>query len=349
MVQSREAAVLNTYRYLRLATIPLLLMLLISAGLESLRGEPCLLGSISAYYYTPARGAFIGGLFAVGACLIVYKGNDPLEDVLLDFSGFMAFVVALVPTVADRSCGDKYPAQNLDGTADAIRNNVMTLLVVTVLAVAAKWWLVRRDRRRGAEVPIPFEVVPVEGSTAGGPGDPKPVPAVAPDTTAVRWARPISKGCLVVLFVELGLFVLLPDLFNEISHSVAAVTMVIGVIGVMIANARGFARVEHEVDEPAIRTWVNRYSIVAATMVGLIGLAVVTHVTGITNDHTIFIVELVVIVSFLVFWGMQTAELWDYPTRRDKVVAEGTGERVTMTPFERFTPPTSRHPGKPGP
>ena len=148
MRQSHEAAVLNTYRYLRLATIPLLLMLLISVALESLRGTPCLLGSISAYYYTPARGAFIGGLFAVGACLIVYKGNDPLEDVLLDFSGFMAFVVALVPTIVDTSCGAKYPTQNLDLTAEAVRNNITTLLIATALAVAARWWLVRRDRRR---------------------------------------------------------------------------------------------------------------------------------------------------------------------------------------------------------
>ena len=40
MTRSHEAAVLNTYRYLRLATIPLLLTLLIAVGLETFRGEP---------------------------------------------------------------------------------------------------------------------------------------------------------------------------------------------------------------------------------------------------------------------------------------------------------------------
>ena len=47
------------------------------------------------------RGAFVFSLAALGACLIAYKGNDAVEDVLLNFAGFMAFVVALVPTTVD--------------------------------------------------------------------------------------------------------------------------------------------------------------------------------------------------------------------------------------------------------
>ncbi len=338
MLEPRETAILNTYRYLRLATFPLLLTLLIAVALESVRGQPCLLGSISAYFHTPARGAFIGGLFAVGACLIVYKGNDPLEDVLLDFSGFMAFVVALVPTVVDRSCGAKYPAQTLDLTAEAVRNNITTLLIATALAAGAKWWLVRKDRRRqpaADDLELPME--------------PDIHAAPLPDGAVVQWARWASRGCLVILGVELGLFVFLPNVFKDVSHGVAAVTMVAGVIGVMIANARGLARVQHGPHEPGMRKWVNGYSLVATTMVVLIGLAAVAHIAGITSGHTILIVEVVVIVCFLAFWAIQTAELWDYPTRQHKAAAEAAGEHPAIVPFGRSPGSESRGQRAPGP
>jgi len=339
MRQSHEAVVLNTYRYLRLATIPLLLMLLIAVALESLRGEPCLLGSISAYYHTPARGAFIGGLFAVGACLIVYKGNDPLEDVLLDFSGFMAFVVALVPTTVDSSCGTKYPTQNLDLTAEAVRNNITTLLIATALAVAAKWWLVRRDRRRAQrtdELELPMQ--------------PDPQSAPAPNGTVLRWAQLASWVCLGILVIELGLFLFWPDTFKDVSHGVAAVTMVLGVIGVMVANALGLSRLEDGADRPEVRRWVIRYGTVAAVMVILLGATVVAHLAGVAQDYLVLILEVVVILTFLVFWGMQTAELWDYPTREDKVIEEGyTHSATKVIPFERFSPSDSASRGAPGP
>ena len=331
MRQSHEAVVLNTYRYLRLATIPLLLMLLIAVALESVRGEPCLLGSISAYYHTPARGAFIGGLFAVGACLIVYKGNDPLEDVLLDFSGFMALVVALVPTTVDGSCGTKYPTQNLDLTAEAVRNNITTLLIATVLAVAAKGWLVRRDRRRAQrtdELELPMQPDPEASTTQNG--------------AVLRWARLASWVCLAILVIELGLFLFWPDTFKQVSHGVAAVTMVLGVIGVMVANALGLNRLNGGADQPEVRTWVVRYGTVAAVMVVLLGATVVAHLAGIAQNYLILILEVVVILNFLVFWGMQTAELWDHPTREDKLIEEGYAKAAThIIPFERFSPPRS--------
>ncbi|GAA6527136.1 hypothetical protein [Intrasporangium sp. DVR] len=344
MRQSHEAAVLNTYRYLRLATIPLLLTLLIAVALETFRGEPCLLGSISAYYHTPARGAFIGGLFAVGACLIVYKGNDPLEDVLLDFSGFMAFVVALVPTVVDTGCGSKYPVQNLDLTAAAVRNNITTLLIATALAVLAKWFLVRRDRRRATSAQKDLEL-PMQ------PADEAPTPL---NGQVAQWARRASWICLVILAVELGLFLFWPDTFKDVSHGVAAITMVLGVIGVMIANARGLSQAEQESDElrsaptppggrepeQGPRAWVNRYSLVAAVMVALIGVTVVLHLVGLTGDYVILILEVVVILSFLVFWGLQTAELWDHPTREDKMIEERHAKAAPkVIPFERFAAP----------
>ena len=79
MSEAHEGNVLATNRSLRLAMIPLLLILAVSTALETTRGEVCVLGSVSAYFHTPVRGAFVAGLAGLGACLITYKGNDRLE------------------------------------------------------------------------------------------------------------------------------------------------------------------------------------------------------------------------------------------------------------------------------
>jgi hypothetical protein len=85
-----------------------------------------------------------------------------------------------------------------------------------------------------------------------------------------------------------------------------------------------------------------RYSIVAAVMVILLGATVVAHLAGIAQNYLILILEVVVILTFLVFWGLQTAELWDHPTREDKMIDEGYAQSAThIIPFERFSPPRS--------
>ena len=119
MAPGRTRDVVFTYRYLRGAMIALLLMLLLSVGYQWWweTDHSCWLGSISAYYYTPARTVFVGSLCALGASLIAYKGHSPEEDVLLNFSGFMAFVVAMVPTVPDGRCGpNAYTQSPADGS-----------------------------------------------------------------------------------------------------------------------------------------------------------------------------------------------------------------------------------------
>ena len=48
----------------------------------------------------------------------------------------MAFLVALVPTTVDTKCGTKYADVVADAnTADAVRNNVLTLLLASLIGV----------------------------------------------------------------------------------------------------------------------------------------------------------------------------------------------------------------------
>lgn len=54
--------------------------------------------SLSAFYYTPARGLFVGTLVAIGVALVAYRGYTRGENWLLNAAGVLAIVVGLFPT-----------------------------------------------------------------------------------------------------------------------------------------------------------------------------------------------------------------------------------------------------------
>ncbi|MGH3366230.1 MAG: hypothetical protein ACRDOY_03415 [Nocardioidaceae bacterium] len=94
-----DFAARKTYRYLRVAVVAMAVLLGVSVGFEIVfgpRGD--ILDSISAYYYTPVRGVFVGALLAVGLGLVAIKGREGPEDLMLNLAGMLAPLVALVPT-----------------------------------------------------------------------------------------------------------------------------------------------------------------------------------------------------------------------------------------------------------
>ena len=127
---------IRSYRYLRLAIVVMVLSLGASVVIE--RGDAaCWQGSISAYFYTPARSMFVGALVAIGVCLIAIVGRTPWEDMFLNIAGMLAVVVALVPTsLADRLCAvtvkTKVPAE-VDAS---INNNILAVAIGGAIALA---------------------------------------------------------------------------------------------------------------------------------------------------------------------------------------------------------------------
>jgi hypothetical protein len=268
-----------------------------------MRGQFCVLGSISAYFHTPVRGAFVFALAGLGACLIAYKGNDPVEDVLLNFAGFMAFLVALVPTTVDTTCVAKYGNVVADtSTADAVRNNVLTLILMSLVAIALNRLM-------------PKLVAAAKERSGLALVTPVPLTRSEDDKNALKLAPILGSLALVIVIVELALFGFWPSTFKDYAHGISAITMVVGVLGVMVANARGFARATRGIDSPPARQWNNRYAAAATATLALIGLAILLMYS---SQHLILVIELIVIVGFVVFWFMQTRELWDYPTREQK-------------------------------
>ena len=98
---------------------------------------------------------FVACLCSMGACLIIYHGNTPREDFVLNLSGFLAFMVALVPTpLAELVINPNDPVgpakeptckrSNVPSPSQlnaAIDNNVWALLVAaTVVLVVILWF-----------------------------------------------------------------------------------------------------------------------------------------------------------------------------------------------------------------
>ncbi|WIX88823.1 hypothetical protein [Amycolatopsis sp. DG1A-15b] len=131
----------GTYFTLRSMLIILVLLLAASIGLHLLAHGGCLQDSVSGYYYTSAQAMFVGMLCAIGACLIIHQGAD-VENALLDFSGFMAFVVAFVPAEVDNTCqvGDLVGIQ----TTAEVRTTLPPVLAAAI--VAGIWAVVKRKR-----------------------------------------------------------------------------------------------------------------------------------------------------------------------------------------------------------
>jgi hypothetical protein len=57
--------------------------------------------TISHYYYTDMREAFVGILFAIGLFLFAYKGYDKIDDRVGDLACLFALGVAFFPTAPD--------------------------------------------------------------------------------------------------------------------------------------------------------------------------------------------------------------------------------------------------------
>ncbi|MGW3994067.1 hypothetical protein ACWEF6_11320 [Amycolatopsis sp. NPDC004772] len=125
--------------------IVLVLLLAASIALHLVVNNMCLQHSISGYYYTSSQATFVGMLCAIGACLIIYQGAE-VENALLDFSGFMAFIVAFVPTGVDNTCKVGSVA-DIETTPEV----VTTLPPVLAAAVGAGIWaFVKRPQGKAA-------------------------------------------------------------------------------------------------------------------------------------------------------------------------------------------------------
>ncbi|MBK8469423.1 MAG: hypothetical protein WAR57_07300 [Candidatus Phosphoribacter sp.] len=275
MRDDHNTAVLNTYRYLRLATLAVVVMLAVSIGAQRLAAG-CWQTSISAYYFTGAHSIFVASLCAIGACLIVYQGNTDTEDVVLNFSGFLAFIVAMVPTTREAICaGPALPAAY--DVSPGVRNNVLAVIVAGVVSEIARVIISRNADRL-------------------------PPSLWARRATLIGWAL-LAVGAL-------GFFAF-PDNFTAKGHTVAAVSMFVGIIAVILLNALSAQAHDRS------RNYGPAYRVIAAVMALALAVVIVIRLVIPGWLHIVIWVEVVLIAAFAAFWIAQTAELWEVADRRE--------------------------------
>jgi hypothetical protein len=262
---------LSTYRYLRIGLVAAVAVLTASVVLTRwTTGHEQ--DSVSAYYYTESHNIFVAALCAAGFGLIAYKGEAVTEDVLLNFAGFMAFVVALVPTArpscpATESCGLWLPA-DVDN-AVPIPNNLRALMIAVAVGYVLFVVVDAVHKHRGA----PFYL--------GG----------------ARWWE-LGLRALGGAFVAFGVAVLFthPKTFVDNAHGWAAVAMFVAMTGV--------------VGHYAFWADVRRYRAVYALTAALMLVGVVWAVVSMATKGPVFWAEVLLIGSFAAFWITQTVDLW---------------------------------------
>jgi hypothetical membrane protein len=310
----------TTTRYLRLGMVAVTLMLGVSVVRQTCEQER--LGSISAYYYTPARTIFVGGLIAAGVCLICLRGDTSIDDWLLNCAGLLAPFVAFIPTPnlprqSFSGLPDKWSAKQLkdalscrfdshlqpatpsrlidacDDRNTAIRNNVTAafvvlaaaLIFVGILGVVARY---RYRYRHGRQADAPSNL----------------------DRDAYLVVCAIYLAYVIWYNADHPGFV-------TAAHPTSAIGFFVFVGLTTIYNA--------------IKT--DTHKKFYYTIAGLMAAAPVLLVRGLDSDHQVFNLEATEIALFAVFWIVQTRELWNMGLRTlPAAAARSTAGPATPAP-----------------
>lgn len=297
--------VTSSYRYLRLALVVVTLTLGISLLLEIIAAN-CYQGSISAFYYTPVHSVFVGALFVIGVSLVALIGRDPVEDLFFNLAGFLAPIVALVPTARPTDlCG---PTERHLALSEAIPGEQATFATTNLLVTNNTWALLLGFL-------IAFVVAIVLATRS---------------VSRMNRLRQVTRTTLVglglsllVLIIGLVWFLNWRVSFDRRAHGTAAVLMFVAIWLAVLVNA-DFDRLRPIVNQPYRWLKVTRptfppgskhetfyrgqYKLIAGFMAGagvVLGFGVATGVS-----HAVFWLEAAEIVPFAWFWVLQTAEGW---------------------------------------
>ncbi|PUB24089.1 hypothetical protein C8K30_110234 [Promicromonospora sp. AC04] len=275
-----------TYRYLRVAIVAVVLVLFVSLTMQIVAdhgrlesGEEWWYATISSYFYSPVQSIFVGTLVGIGTCLIAIKGRHGAEEVLLNFAGMFAFAVALVPTPLDAEMcpGEPYC---LD-VPERVGNNMGSLLVVGGLVMLLSTWPRRRDL----------------GSREGW-------------DLWINWLTWAATGVWLLVW---------PGSFLTAAHYTAAILLFACLVAVAWINGTDHAVTAQALERlrgmsaAAYRVWYRWIAVVMATVL-VVGLATTVVLDRYFPDlfpQTLFVVETVMMLIFVLFWVLQTIQFWD--------------------------------------
>jgi len=292
---------LRSYRYLRLAIVMLLVGL--AAGIAWQRHTAgCIEDSLSAFYYTPAHGLFIGALVAIGAAMVALNGRTIVENSFFNIAGMLAPVVALVPTTR--------PVLLCDGSAplQIERNDLVPISLVALLVAGA------------ATLAVTAVIAAQhEGFRAN----------------AESFGRSLRTGVLPLALFAIAAFVFVGMLdvpAYTFVHYGAAIGMFVAIfLAIGSLTSKGLHLVLHilltwtkpteEYRKPAQPYYKSYWWILGATIP-------VAAITALVGGAPLFWIEVSGIASFASFWIVQTAELWERLPEPIPPVTRGRDRRL---------------------
>ena len=307
--------VIATYRYARVAIVVVIFALLASLGLEHAHAT-CWNDSISAYYYTPVHSIFVATLFVLGVSLFTIRGGDFYEEALLNMAGFLAPVVAFVPTAwstadcpSNLTAAEKGKINNYFNThprffgqftaffAKWTGNNLVAFIIAGFAAVLliSSVTAFRRKRARSGAKQYRADMLEVL------------LPAFATSLLIVGgyiWHEESPKS------------------FSTHAHAVAAIVMFVLVGIVMLLTANRNRATGHTLYT------VTYYVCPAVMSIGGVSIFIVG--LGVSWHHELLILEMVELIPFVVFWFMQTIQLWD-DHQSYRIRSRGPGRKWTIT------------------
>jgi hypothetical protein len=279
-----DGYVIRTYRYARLAIVIAIFALVVSILWER-ADATCWNDSISSYYYTPVHSIFVAALIVLGVSLFTIRGGTVAEQILLNMAGFLGPVVALQPTGwSSNDCPSNLTTASKLQVNDLLagnqffakfsNNNLLALIIGGFVAVS-----------------LTFIITTVRRLI-----NPQP-------QTKVRTEEIIIPVIGSALLVGAGIFWRWkwPASFRTHAHSYSAIFMFVLVGFVMYSAAWRGAR----------QPYRSFYWLCPSVMLlGMVG--VVTYGGLNTWHHEVLVLEIVELIPFVVFWFVQTIELWDY-------------------------------------
>jgi hypothetical protein len=264
----------RSYRYLRIGIVGLLMAL--GAAVIYQRAQPnCSLGSVSAYFYTPARSVLVAALVGLGVGMLALRGMNLAEEIFLNIGGIFAFLVALVPTG-----GGSGSCQDPDTRVSAsVQDNITALLIVGILAIAVAFTLLAIGWKEHEKAHRWWALT--EGVAA-----------------LALWA-----GTLIAITFYLSWTL-------RYVHKIAAISLAVCIIAVAGANAHRHK--ETPIRDSLLKTVMLAhpmrflYTWIAA---GMLVISIILLVLAATGVITVFWLEISVAAMFIIFFTAQTIQL----------------------------------------
>jgi hypothetical protein len=289
---------LVVYRDLRVG-LGVTMLMLAAAIIIEVAGKHCIQGALSEYFYTPAHSIFIATLIGFGTLFFVYRGSSDSEDALLTLAGVAALIAALVPQGRPELCSPSFVPEGFK-TEVVVRPNVWSVVVALLLGWSVTWWKNRYNQHG-------------QTRSAGG-------------TLALYFLRLVVViGLLCLIFKQ--------DWFLIHAHGAAGVLMLSAFIATVFTTAH---LAKKEVRSPDRAYFGAFYTWIAWLMVVTLIAVVALHIT---RPHWflipwITVLEALLILEFLTYWLVQTAELWETPDRAERL-SEADQERLAHQSQEK--------------